>query len=389
MSYNPKRDAPKKCVPFCFGITVRFSTIFHLKKQESCAIIYKKGRFLNMEKAVKKLRIGLIGCGRISVMHLIPAQNSEYAELVCCCDIKKDRANEVAQKYGIKAYYDYEEMLKSEKLDAVHLCLPHYLHSKVAIAAFEHGVHVLTEKPMDVDLESAEAAVRAAKEKGVLFGVIFQCRYNNSARLVKAAVESGRLGRIISAGSTLTWTRPDEYYAESDWKGTWDKEGGGVVIDQAIHSIDLVNWIVDSEVASVSCSMANRGHSIVKVEDSAEGLITYQNGVRYGFYCMNNYGCDEPIEIKLYCEKGKVTFGYDDAVIEYADGSKEEAHQDANTVEYEGGKDYWGFQHGRQIEQFYKACLGLEALDISGEVALKTHKLIMEIYRQGGMKPSK
>jgi phenylalanyl-tRNA synthetase alpha subunit len=99
--------------------------------------------------------------------------------------------------------------------------------------------------------------------------------------------------------------------------------------------------------------MANRGHSCVNVEDSAEGLVTYKNGVSYGFYCMNNYGCDEPIEIRLYCEKGKAVFGYDDAYIEYFDGSKEEAHQDENTVEYEGGKDYWGFQHIREIADFY------------------------------------
>ena len=335
---------------------------------------------------MKKLKVGIIGCGRISVMHLVSVQGSERAELVACCDIKKDRADETAKKYGVKAYYDYEQMLDNEKLDAVHLCLPHYLHSKVAIVAFERGVNVLTEKPMDVDFESAEQAVATAKEKGVLYGVIFQCRYNNAAKLVKQAAVEGKLGKIISARSTLTWTRPDEYYLESDWKGTWDKEGGGVVIDQAIHSIDLVNWIVDSEVESVSCSMANRGHKIVKVEDSAEGLITYKNGVKYGFYCMNNYGVDEPIEIKLYCEKAKVTFGYDDAYIEYFDGKKEEAHQDENTVEYESGKDYWGFQHGRQIEQFYKACLGEGLLEISGAEALKTHKLIMQIYEKGGMK---
>ncbi len=319
-------------------------------------------------------------------MHLVSSQQSERAELVACCDNKKDRADGTAEKYGIKAYYDYEKMLDNERLDAVHLCLPHYLHSKVAMAAFERGVNVLTEKPMDVDYASAEKTVAKAKELGVLYGVIFQCRYNNAAVLVKRAVSEGRLGKVLSASSTLTWTRPDSYYQESDWKGTWDKEGGGVVIDQAIHSIDLVNWIVGDEVESVSCSMANRGHKIVNVEDSAEGLITYKNGVRYGFYCMNNYRCDEPIEIKLYCEKGKVRFGYDDAYIEYFDGRKEEAHQDENTVDYEGGKDYWGFQHGKQIEQFYKACLGEEALEISGEEALKTHKLIMEIYAKGGMR---
>lgn len=336
-----------------------------------------------MAEAVKKLRIGVIGCGRVSVMHLGSIALLPEAELVACCDIKKDRAEAAAEKYGVKAYISYEEMLNTEKLDAVHICLPHYLHSKVACYAFEKGVNVLTEKPMDIDLASAENAVKTAKGKGVLFGVVSQCRYNNAAQLVKKAVESGKLGKIISARSTLTWSRSDEYYGESDWKGTWDKEGGGVVIDQAIHSIDLVNWIVDSEVESVSCSMANRGHQIVKVEDSAEGLITYKNGVHYGFYCMNNYGCDEPIEIRLYCENGKVVFGYDDAYITYNDGSTEEAHQDENTAEYEGGKDYWGFQHIRQIQQFYKALMGKEPLEISGEEALKTHRLIMEIYKMG------
>ena len=335
---------------------------------------------------MKKLRIGLIGCGRIAVMHAVSIAQSPQATLVACCDIKSERADAYAKKYNAVSYTDYTKMFQKEQLDAVHLCLPHHLHSKVACYAFSQGVNVLTEKPMDVDYESAANAVEKAKQCGVLYGVILQCRYNNSVQLVKKSLESGKLGKIISARSTLTWTRPDSYYLESDWKGTWDKEGGGVVIDQAIHSIDLVNWLVNDEVESISCSMANRGHKIVCVEDSAEGLITYKNGVRYGFYCMNNYGCDEPIEIKLFCEKGKVTFDYDDAYIEYADGTFEEAHQDQNTTEYEGGKDYWGFQHSRQIEQFYKACLGIEPLDISGEEALKTHKLIMDIYEKGGMK---
>ena len=331
------------------------------------------------------LKVGIIGCGNIFTMHATSCDYLKTATLVAVCDVKKERADRASKKYGVKAYYNYDEMFEKETLDAVHLCLPHYIHSKVAIAAFNKGINVITEKPMDVDLESAESAVKIAKEKGVLFGVISQCRYNNSAKLVKKAVDSGKLGKIISARSTLTWKRDDEYYSESDWKGTWDKEGGGVVIDQAIHSIDLVNWIVNSEVESVSCSMANRGHEIVKVEDSAEGLIKYKNGVRYGFYCMNNYGVDEPIEIKLYCEKGKVTFNYDDAIIEYFDGRIEEAHQDA-VDNVEGGKDYWGFQHVRQIAQYYKALSGEEKLDISGEEALKTHRLIMEMYRQGGMK---
>ena len=334
---------------------------------------------------MKKLRVAVIGCGRISVMHLVPASVLEEAELVACCDIKAERANAAAEKFGITAYTDYKEMIAQENLDAVHICLPHYLHTKVACYAFEHGVNVISEKPMDVDYASAENAVKLAKEKDVLYGVIFQCRYNNSAQLVKKAVTEGKLGKIISARSTLTWSRSDDYYSLSDWKGTWDKEGGGVIIDQAIHSIDLVNWIIDSDVADISVEMANRGHQKVFVEDSAEGLITYKNGVRYGFWCMNNYGFDEPIEIRLYCENGKVIFTYDDAYIDYNDGTHEEAHKDTS-LQSSGGKVYWGSTHIIQIKQFYRACLGLEPLEISGEVALKTHKLICDIYDKGGMR---
>jgi len=276
-------------------------------------------------------------------------------------------------------------MFENENLDAVHIRLLHYLHTDVSKEAFSYAINVLSEKTMDVSYDKAKSAVDEAKEKGVLYGIIFQCRYNNSAQLVKKAAESGKLGKILSVSSVLTWSRSDDYYSQSDWKGTWDKEGGGVIIDQAIHSIDLVNWIVDSPVKSVSVSMANRGHSTVNVEDSADGLIVYESGTRYSFYCANNYAIDEPIEIKMVCENAKVVFGYDDAYIYYNDGTVEEAHQGENE-NYEGGKDYWGFQHIRQIEQFYNACLGKEKLEISGEEALKTHKLIMDLYDCGGMR---
>ena len=336
-----------------------------------------------MDRSSKKLRVAVIGCGRISVMHFFAiSELSEMAELVCVCDNKKERADESAKKYGVKAYYDYEEMMDNEKLDVVHIALPHYLHIPASEYAINKGIKVLCEKPMSVDYESAERATLLAKEKGVLYGIISQCRYNNSSILVKDVISKGLLGKIKSVVSTLTWSRDDEYYMGSDWKGTWDKEGGGVVIDQAIHSIDLVNWIVDSEVEKISCSFANRGHNYICVEDTAEGIITFKNGVRYAFYCMNNYGYDEPIEIKMYCENGKVVFGYDDAYVYFNDGKTMEAHQSLENADA-GGKDYWGFKHEAQVRQFYNACLGKEELDISAEEALKTHKLVCDIYKIG------
>lgn len=332
---------------------------------------------------MKKLRVAVIGCGSISVMHLTAITRMEDVELVACCDIVKERADEAAKTYHSKAYYDYQTMFDSEKLDAVHICLPHYLHCKVACEAFDRGIHALTEKPMDIDYERAARAVAYAKEKGVLFGVISQCRYNDAAQFVKKTLESGRLGKIISARSILTWRRDDSYYTTSDWKGRWDKEGGGVLINQAIHSVDLTHWMINSEVESVRCTMSNHNHSVIEVEDTVEGFVTYKNGVRYLFYCSNNYGTNDTPEMRLQCEKGRVDFTYDDAYITYNDGTKEEAHRETKAEEFVGGKDYWGVQHSRQIRHFYDSVLGKEPLFLSGEETLKTHKLIMEIYKIG------
>ena len=330
-----------------------------------------------------KLRVGIVGCGRILPMHATPATVLEEAQLVAVCDIKKDRAVIAAEKYGGNVYTDYKEMIAKENPDVIHVCLPHYLHPVVSEYAISHGVNVLSEKPMSIDYEYGDKCVKLAEEKGVLYGVILQCRYNKSSQLIKNALTTGKLGKIISARSTLTWTRPDSYYSQSDWKGTWDKEGGGVIIDQAIHSMDLVNWFIDDEPKKVDASIANRGHDIVQVEDSAEGLITYSNGVRYGFYCMNNYGCDEPIEIRLYCENGKAVMTYDDATITYNNGETESVVETGSDIVYENAKDYWGFQHIKQIQQFYRSVMGKEKLEISGKEALKIQKLVCAIYKSG------
>ena len=330
---------------------------------------------------MKKLNVAVIGCGNISVMHLDSADALENANLVAVCDIKEDRAKATSEKYNCKYYTDYFEMFAKENLDAVHICLPHYLHTVVAKDAFEYGINVLSEKPMSIKYEDAKSALDIAKEKGLIYGVIFQCRYNTPARTVKEYIQNGKLGKVLSAVSTLTWSRSDEYYSLSDWKGTWDKEGGGVVIDQAIHSIDLTNWLIDSEIVSVKSSLYNRHHKIIDVEDTADGIIEYKNGTSYSFFAMNNFGIDAPIEIKLVCENGYVNLSYEFADITFNSGETE--HIDnckQKIVSYTGGKDYWGTQHAVQINNFYNAVLGKEKLEISAEEGLKTQKIICEIY---------
>ena len=333
---------------------------------------------------MKKIRTAIIGCGNIFTMHATPVYHMENVELIGVCDVKKDRADVAAEKYHTRAFYDYKELIDTQNLDVVHVCVPHYLHPIITKYAIEHQVNVLCEKPMSIHFEDALENVELAKKHQVKYGVIFQCRYNTASQFVKKYIENGTLGKVISARSTLTWYRPDSYYSQSDWKGTWDKEGGGVVIDQAIHSLDLANWLINDKPVSVHTHLENRNHTIMQVEDSAEGLIKYQNGAILGFWAMNNYGCDEPIEIRLLCEQGKAVLSYENATITLNGGTVMTAEQDmSDSLQYEGGKDYWGFQHSKQIRQFYASVSGDEQLEISGEEALKIQKLICAIYESG------
>ena len=329
-----------------------------------------------------RLKVAVVGCGGISVMHLDSIIALPESILVGVCDIKPERAEKAANKYNTKAYTDYMEMFKSEKPDVVHICLPHYLHTVVSKDAFNLGINVICEKPMSIKYQDALDAVEEAEKLNVKYGIIFQCRYNTTSELVKRRIIDGKLGAVKCGRTTLTWYRPDDYYDSSDWKGTWDKEGGGVVIDQAIHSLDLANWFIDSSPIEIQSTLHNRNHKIMIVEDSAEGLIKYENGVILSFYAMNNYLFDEPIEIRLLCENGTVRLSYDEAIINYNDGSVETVKNKPQTlVEYSGGKSYWGTQHAVQIHQFYKSIIENEPLEISGREALKIQKIICDIYK--------
>lgn len=332
---------------------------------------------------METIRVAILGCGRISAMHLDAISLCPDVKLVACCDKLAEKAEAVAGKYGIKAYTDYKKLIDEEKPSCVHVCLPHYLHVPVAEYALSHGVHVLTEKPMSIDMAGAQRVVNIAKEKNLLYGVCFQCRFNPAPIFVKKALTEGKLGKIISAVSTLTWKRTSSYYLESDWKGTWEKEGGGVVIDQAIHSVDLASWMIDSVAVDVNCRMANIAHSEVEVEDTAEGRVRYENGCELFFYYTNNYGTNEPIEIKLFCENGKVVFGYEEAKIVYNDGTEEYLKDKGESTGVVGAQDYWGNRHYNLIRNFYDAVEGLTDLKVDGETALKTQKIVCEMYEKG------
>ena len=332
-----------------------------------------------------QLRVGMIGCGNVSPMHAASVVARDDAELVAVCDVKKDRADQKAELYRCRAYYDYLEMFEQENLDVIHIALPHHLHAPVTIEAAKKGLHVLTEKPMAIHYQDAVEMIEAANEADVTLGVIFQNRYNPGSQLIKKMIESGDLGAIKSGKLSVTWDRSDEYYQSSDWKGTWDKEGGGVVIDQAIHTMDLMRWFVDSDLKYVDATISNRAHEIIEVEDAAEGVIAYQNGVVTAFNAINYYTYDAPVEIELHCEKGIAKMVADQATVTLNNGQVFIADNNPlETFTYEDGvKGYWGVSHVKQINNFYDTLQGKAELDIPAEEALKTQKMINAIYQSG------
>ncbi|WP_062105820.1 Gfo/Idh/MocA family protein [Bacillus niameyensis] len=337
---------------------------------------------------MSKFRVGIIGCGRIFPMHAVPVKNREDVELVAVCDIKEDRAKSAGEKYNCSYYTDYMEMFDKEDLDVIHICLPHYLHAPVSIEAAKREIHILTEKPMSITYEDAVEMVETAKANNVTLGVIFQNRYNASTQMIKKLLENGELGAIKAGKLSVTWDRSDEYYKNSDWKGTWDKEGGGVIIDQAIHTMDIMRYLINDEIDYIDATISNRAHSFIDVEDAAEGVIKYKNGVVTAFHCINYYTYDAPVEIELHCENGIAKIVGDRGTIKLNNGIEYVADNNPQEViQYDtGAKSYWGVNHIKQVDNFYDSLKEGKQPDITGEEALKTQKMIVAIYDSGKKK---
>jgi predicted dehydrogenase len=337
---------------------------------------------------LKILRVGIIGCGTIFPMHAQSLKKIKGVRLAAVCDIRFERARRQARRYRSAAYKDYRRMLKKERLDAVHICTPHYLHATMALEAVKAGVNVLTEKPMAITPRDAASEIAAAKKNNVTLGVIFQNRFNPGSRLVKKNLQNGRLGKIKAARIVMSYHKPDEYYRKSDWKGRREKEGGGVVIDQAIHFIDLVRWFVNDAVDYVEANTSRRMHSFIDVEDCAEGVIRFKRGAYVTFYLMNFYSYDDDVEIEIDCEKGRVKIIKDSATIKFSNGGKLYSAPKKNEyIDYGGGvRDYWGYCHYHQIRDFYDSLRRSRKPAVDGLEGLKTQAIVSAIYESSAGK---
>jgi len=225
-------------------------------------------------------RHAVVGTGVVGEWHVRIIPRIPGSRLVAVCDIVPDKARAALEKnhlQGIPVYASEAEMLRSEKIDVVHICTPSGDHMGPAIMAMEAGCNVICEKPLEIQLDRIDRMVETAEKHRVRLAGIFQNRWNRANRAIRDAAAEGRFGRIAWAGCFTPWYRTDQYYREGGWRGTWKLDGGGAIMNQSVHAIDLLQWIV-GPVKVVSAYASSRIHPEIEVEDTLSCALTFENG---------------------------------------------------------------------------------------------------------------
>lgn len=224
----------------------------------------------------EKLRFGLVGCGVIGPLHAQALSGLPDAELCAVADLVIERAQRLAAQYGARAYSDMDEMLARERLDVVTICTPSGMHGEHACRAMHAGCHVIVEKPMEIRLEAIDEMLRVQQERGVKLAVISQHRFDPAAQQVRALLDEGAFGRLVLGHAQIPWWRSQAYYDSGDWRGTWRLDGGGVLMNQSIHWIDLLQWMMGpvKRIAAYTDTLAHR----METEDAAVAVLRFASG---------------------------------------------------------------------------------------------------------------
>jgi UDP-N-acetyl-2-amino-2-deoxyglucuronate dehydrogenase len=224
-----------------------------------------------------RLRTALIGCGKVGHIHARALRALPESDFVAVCDAQPERARAFAAQYGTRAHADVLTMLRESSVQAVLIATPHPLHAAPAVAAAEVGVHVLVEKPLAASLADCDAMLAAARRTGVKLGVISQRRLYEPVQRMKAAIDAGKIGRPVLGVFTMFSWRDEAYYRSDPWRGRWDTEGGGVLVNQSPHQLDLLQWFM-GEIDEVSGYWANLNHPSIEVEDTAVANLRFKGG---------------------------------------------------------------------------------------------------------------
>lgn len=344
-------------------------------------------------------RVAVVGLGDISGVHLTALAELSCASLVGVCDVDPDRASAGGRHWGVPGFTDMAALLATARPDVVHLCLPHAAHAPAAAAALDAGVHVLTEKPLAESVAAGEAlaahARRAYASRGTRLGVCLQNRYNPTSRALRSALESGEFGTVLGARAAVWWHRSPAYYEAAPWRGTWVGSGGGVLINQAIHTLDLLTWLLGEPetVAGHAATTALTGH--IEVEDTAHVHLTHPGGVRSVLFATNAHVANAPVQLEVSTDRGLLRL--DDGVLQWlpsADASAAVEATDAPTrdvrvlaeeTEVGGARSYWGASHAALIADFHARLGDDRPFWIGADDALVALRVLRRIYAASGL----
>ena len=295
-------------------------------------------------------KAAVIGLGDISVIHMDAIMNNPNIELAAVCDIDGTAAQRAPEH--VPFYQDYHEMITEIKPDVVHVCLPHYLHVPVSEEAAEMGVHVFCEKPVALNREQAEefAAFEEAHPE-IHMGICLQNRLNESVEMLKSLLDSGEYGAVTGIKGIVPWARPKQYYDVKPWRGMWKYAGGGCMINQSVHTLDLLYCLagpVDTAHASVS-QILDYG---IEVEDTVTARLTFANGAHGLFMATNANYKNESVQITVQTEKAEFAILDNILYRVEADGARKPLAEDRRLP---GTKFYYGASHRKLIDKFYRA----------------------------------
>ena len=252
-------------------------------------------------------KFGIIGCGIIAPFHARAIQSVGNSKLVAVCDIIEAKAEAFARQFGVENIYtDYRQMLMDADIDIVCICTPSGLHGEMAIAAARAGKHILCEKPMEITKEKLDAVIDEVQKSKVKMACVFQRRMQPLPIKVKRALDSGVFGRILVADAYLKYHRTKEYYKSADWRATWALDGGGALMNQGIHGVDLINWFAGG-IESVYGITRTQLHAI-EVEDSAVCSVKYKSGAIGVIECTTCVLPAQDSRFEIHCENGSIIF---------------------------------------------------------------------------------
>jgi predicted dehydrogenase len=326
-----------------------------------------------------ELGFGIVGGGVIGPHHARALQNVSGAGIVAVCDIIPAVAEKFSTGLGVEGYTDIGDMLKRDDLDAVNVCTPSGIHSEIGIQAAEAGKHVIVEKPIDVTLEQADALIAACEKAGVKLGCIFQHRFDAATSRLKEAVDEGRFGKLVLGDAYVKWYRTQEYYDKGGWRGTWKLDGGGSLMNQSVHTVDLQRHIM-GDPDWLFGSFGVMTHEI-ETEDMGLAVMGFKNGAKGVIEGSTSIYPGLPEKLEVHGEKGTAVIeggkmtkwviqDEEEAVEEKVDLS---AAADATAITSDG--------HTLQIQDFADAIANDRKPAVDGHEGRKALEVIVALYR--------